>query len=297
MPIPSAGTRAWRAIAALLLAAALACGGCGAAKRPVDPFTIRGGDGPAAWSPDGTRIAFIRADANPQLRVCVVDTAGAAVQSVLEGPWSFLDWSPDGAHVALSAYAGIYTMRPNGDSLRLVTPRGFAPRWSPDGNELAFQTRDSLGVGTIWRVARDGSRPRALTPPPGESWDEPDWSADGTRLVHVRRTLGTGGAMDVFVMDTTGNAVQQLTTGSGDEYGPAWSPDGQWIAWSIGTFPPSNDLWIMKFDGTGARRLAQGGSPSWSPDSRRVVYEQLQYDIVRLFAIDIVTSRVTQLTR
>ena len=97
-------------------------------------------------------------------------------------------------------------------------------------------------------------------------------------------------------MDTAGHAEQRLTTLVSDDFGPAWSPDGKWIAWSIGTFPPSNELWIMKSDGTEAHKLTYGGEPSWSPDSRRIVYSLLMFNVVRLFAIDIATSRIIQLT-
>ena len=91
-------------------------------------------------------------------------------------------------------------------------------------------------------------------------------------------------------------AVVRLTTDGGDDFGPAWSPDGQWLAWSTGTFSPANQLWIMKSDGTGARILTYGGDPSWSPESRRIAFNVLQFNVVRVCLIDIATSRVVQIT-
>jgi Tol biopolymer transport system component len=72
-------------------------------------------------------------------------------------------------------------------------------------------------------------------------------------------------------MDTTGHAEQRLTTDMG-YMDPTWSPDGQWIAY---TYSPGH-IYLMKRDGTEAHYLTDGELPSWSPDSRRIVFSQLQ---------------------
>ena len=296
MPNTGSGSR-WRASGLLLLTALAA--GCGAevgAPIHVEPFSIKSSDSAPAWSPDGRQVAYLRFHPGSAPGIWVVDTAGVAPHAILAGSWGFLDWSPDGTHLAISAFAGIYTVKLNGDSLKKITTTGFAPRWSPDGKELVFQTRDTTGIGTIWIVSRDGTGLRSLAPPGTDSWDEPDWSPDGTHLVHIRRSGGTGLA-DVYVMDTTGHAEQRLTTDVSEKQGPVWSPDGKWIAVSFGTFAPANDLWIMRPDGTEAHRLTYGGDLSWSPDSRRIAYSLLEFETVVLFTIDITTLRGTALTR
>ncbi len=280
----------------VLSALAFGCGADITVPIHFEPFEIKSSDSAPAWSPDGSRIGYLHYQPPLAMSIRLVDTAGVATHQVLTGTWGYLDWSPDGTHLAISKGSGIYSVKPTGDSLQMITTVGFAPRWSPASNELAFQTYDTTGTGTIWIVSRDGTGLRSLAPTGTESWSDPDWSPDGTRLVHVRRP-STSGQSDIFVMDTTGNAGQRLATDTNEDHGPAWSPDGQWIAWSSGTFSSAGELWLMKSDGTGAHALTYGGEPSWSPDSRRIVFTLLTFNVIRLFTIDIATLRVRQITR
>ncbi len=93
-------------------------------------------------------------------------------------------------------------------------------------------------------------------------------------------------------MDTTGHAEQRLTPDMGYT-DPTWSPDGQWIAY---TLSPGSIL-IMKPDGTGSQYLTDGVLPSWSPDSRRIAFSLYNWlGWVDLYAIDIETMRIRQIT-
>jgi Tol biopolymer transport system component len=293
VPIMRTGSR-WRTGRLLLLAAlASGCGAeVGAPIRIDEPVELLSYDSAPAWSPDGSRIAYRRRRGSPStLGIWIVDTAGVATHEVLHGAWESPDWSPDGTRLAIS-YIGIYSVKPTGDSLQAITTKGFTPRWSPDGNELAFQNFDN-SIGSIGLVSRDGTGLRSLAPTGGiESWLQPDWSPDGARLVHVRRPSPE----EIFVMDTTGHAEQRLTTDEYSDGDPAWSPDGQWIAWTSQR-QAGSEIWLMKPDGTGAHALTLGYSASWSPDSRRIAFARTISNTALLFAIDLETLRIRQITQ
>src|SRR5688572_13232816 len=109
-------------------------------------------------------------------------------------------------------------------------------------------------------------------------WDiNPDWSADGLKIVFMNLAPGTGG-FNVWTMNADGTNQTQVTVG-GHVSAPTWSPDGTQIAFqrdrSVGALPFTN-LWVMNADGSNERRLDTAGDqvsrPAWSPDGSRIAY-------------------------
>ena len=88
------------------------------------------------------------------------------------------------------------------------------------------------------------------------------------------------GSADIFVMKADGsevvNVTRSLDIGEGS---PSWSPDGQWIAFNRGPFPPvlgREEIYVIKADGTELRRLTRNEvsdmNPSWSPDGQWIAF-------------------------
>jgi Tol biopolymer transport system component len=105
------------------------------------------------WSPDGSRIAFVR-----------------------EG-------------VPGDTYEGVYTMAPDGSDVRRVSSSSggsdFWPSWSPDGSKLAFAAIRNEDWG-IWVVDADGSDEHRILGGTGAGYvDNPVWSRDGTLIAFV----------------------------------------------------------------------------------------------------------------
>jgi TolB protein len=144
------------------------------------------------------------------------------------------------------------------------------PSWSPDGRTIAFARVNPKSYQSgIWLVRPDGSRLRRILIGVKNATD-PVWSPDGTHLlVEDGRTL--------YRVRPDGSGLRRIAQLSGDARGaiedpqPAWSPDGRSIVFCqmrVGALGRS-DLWTVRSDGTGLRRLTRAPEldrdPTWGP--------------------------------
>jgi TolB protein len=179
-----------------------------------------------SWSPDGSRIVFVR-------------------------------------RVRPRGVLGIYAMRSDGGGVRRLTPRESfyaSPVWSPDGRLIAFT--EGSGVrdgGALFVMDSDGSHVRRLADV-AEIVVGPRWSPDGRSLAVVGVTSCGGGCVTggVYVVDVESGGVRTLAEVSA--HGIAWSPDGTEIAVGRG------ELAAISGDGSRSRRVTYGGTDDYSPD-------------------------------
>ncbi|MGB2952449.1 MAG: DPP IV N-terminal domain-containing protein, partial [Gaiellaceae bacterium] len=140
----------------------------------------------AAWSPDGTKIAF----------------AGDAPGGI----WNVFTINTDG------------TGRTNLTNYTAEGTSAFHPNWSPNGAKIAFDSNvDPAHFNAIWVMNADGTNPTELTAPssgPGDA--EPAWSPDGTSIAFTR-------SYDLWVMSSTGAGQTDITnTDAATEQNPDW---------------------------------------------------------------------------
>src|SRR5688572_28658474 len=153
--------------------------------------------------------------------------------------------------------------------------------FSSDGQWVVF-TSERDGSYDIYRAHPDGSGLERLVDHPAYD-DQAALSPDGRSLAFVSTR---GGQADIWIQDLATKKLRNLTNHPAGDFRPAWSPDGRWLAFTsdrdsrkpiIGVFlvQHSTEVYLIRADGTGLRRVTQAqkatGSPSWSPDGKQLL--------------------------
>jgi Tol biopolymer transport system component len=161
---------------------------------------LGGQDSPGGYSPDGTRIVFIRYDANGDS-------------------------------------AGMFVVKTNDGQVRQILPAsvilnmGTQSDWSPEGNEIIFSLHVTVHVrGSIWVVHSDGSGPHEIKIqdlPCGGSVSDPNgfgchgvrWSPDGRKIIFAANSPATG--RNIYTANADGSGLTQVSFDGNDD-DPAW---------------------------------------------------------------------------
>jgi Tol biopolymer transport system component len=233
------------------------------------------GGGPS-WSPDGSRILFTDY-VEGKGQIMIINADGSGLTRLTDGERPV--WSPDGTRIAFTAWADgsaearqeLCFVNVDGSGRIRVAATDGRPVWSPDGRRLAVVSavergyeieivdtykweRSYLADGMMPAWSPDGSHVAFVSTLPGESFGQVFViDADGSNLTRVSD----------FDVGHAGSVGQTIEDGGG----PAWSSDGQHIVYVLQR-EGLQELFVVRPNGSGLKRIAEGGYPAWAPVPR-----------------------------
>ena len=188
-------------------------------------------------SPDGTKIAFV-SDREGNTEIYLMNSDGSNQQNLTKNSAKDEDpcFSPEGQRIAFHSNREktlfqIYAMDMTGNTLRRRTDiptDNYGPAWGPGDPTSANPRRLQIAFhqassGQIWVMYEDGGNQRPL---PNAKGANASWSPDGSRITFWGVK---DGKINIFVMNSDGTGLAQVTDGISIQRDPSWSSDGKRI--------------------------------------------------------------------
>jgi len=260
-------------------------------------LTRSGRDSHPRWSPDGKRIAFVSTrDGAPQIYLISVEGGEATKLTAISTGASEAVWSPDGKWIAFASEVYVDCKDDACNSQR-DAERAASKVRARIYERLLYRHWDVWSEGKrshVFLVPADGSAPaRDLLP--GAEYDVPtvqrggpahfSFSPDGREIAfnavaEPNEAWSTNG--DIFTVAVSGGEPRKLTTNTGFDAGPVYSPDGQYIAYvSQARAGFEADRWVLKLYERASGRpisVTEGfdrsvASFAWAPDSKSLFFD------------------------
>jgi hypothetical protein len=224
-----------------------------------------------AWSPDGSKIAFLSrfGTYNYELKVINADGSNQRTLTTVNPAYPSrgidlgLSWSPDGGKIAFNSLWDIFTINIDGSNLVNLTNNPVEegePAWSPDGSKIAFTKMIAFpsDPGHYFAVVHlmnpDGSN---VVPTENYGWhaNKAHWSPDGQRFAYLFDDYQGPGVGLLAISD--GGILSEEYVWSFD-----WSPDGRKFV-----VARNGGLYLMSANGGTRTPLLMGAAlqPDWQP--------------------------------
>jgi TolB protein len=220
-------------------------------------------------------------------------------------------WSPDATRIAFTCYA-----QPGSSSVltaqicvystltsKLISwPRfkgtNSSPAWSPDGGQLMFMS-SMFGNPELFITDASGQRPKRLTYSNGAN-TSPSWNPKtGQQVAFVS---DRGGIPQLYTMNADGSSQSKVEMPDmGYVIDPAWSPNGQLLAFSWRRPNGNYDIYVMEIVTRQlvelTRDVGRNERPSWAPDGRHLVFESTRTGTRQIWSMLADGSQARQLTK
>jgi TolB protein len=221
-----------------------------------------------AWSPDGTKVAYVSfEDRKPVIYMQDLTTGQRRVISNQKGSNSAPSWSPDGGKLAIALSKDgnyqVYSVNADGSGLRrLSNSNGIdtEPQFSADGQSIYF-TSDRSGGPQIYKMSAAGGNASRITFN-GNYNISPRVSPDGKTLAWISQR---DGGYSLYAKDLASGQELRLADSASE---PSFSPNGKYIMYAT-KGGGRTSLAVVSVDGRVKQRLTtQAGNirePSWGP--------------------------------
>jgi TolB protein len=282
-------------------------------------------DSQPEYSPDGTKLSFVRQSATSccQYDIVVAAADGSGPRVVNQGrPVTDEDssqWSPDSAAIWIGIASGpLLRLDATGAKPPIVVGEGLrfvgGEVRPPDGAQILFEP-DSTPEIDLWIMNTDGTGARPLIPAGALAGSQHDlsavhWSPNGTMVAFGCGSRTNPDVSHVCVMNADGTNIRHLTNESDSwfEHDFVWSPDSTRIAFNRWYTDPATAITTVRPIGiasiTGGAVIDSGPSPAsdgalfnWSPDGTmllslpaQLLHSPSSAAAVRPLAIDVATG-------
>lgn len=265
-----------------------------------EPYRYIGDDGGGnfQFSPDGSRLAFIRSVDDESQLFLLPTTGGEAVQlTEHETSISSYAWSEDGSKIIFVA------PEPRADEEEKAREAGYDAIFVDEGPN----GQQSGNWNNLWLIEVESGVERRLTDNDHRIGSF-SVAPSGDRILFTSRTENRRNQQnrsEIQLLEVATGTMLQLTDNSAPEGRLSWAPDGSSFAYTARTDGEwellLDKIWVMDLDG-GSRRIVSGafdgniGNFVWAPDASAILFSGLHGTNNNLYRINLGSDSVEQIT-
>jgi len=267
------------------LASAILATILGPATLPAqDPGRTMVGVQDLSWSADGRRLYFSAMRVKPDFSDYAPDKWAVYAYDLESNNVSLIAAAAFSVHASpvsdriivgrlVSGNRDLFLLDATGAEIARLTSdpaEDFAAAWSPDGRQIAFNSKRN-GHSELFLASSDGSGARRLVDAGAERSLNPAWSPDGQVIAYFREK--GDGRDQIHIVRPDGSGDRVVTSDTFNNVFPGWTPAGR-IIYGRGLRGRPTLAHIIDIDGTGASQLLGIGSffVRYSPDGRRIAW-------------------------